>query len=132
MVSFFFASLLGTWVKSSFVVRSRPFVVSPMGSVIAQHYNVSCYDCYPSSFCGVHYGFCNRTALQCIMLCLLLGRIAYFSDGLKPPTSNNLLELWFHLEHHPRNSKCLGSPPFFSAIKRPWMEGVQNHPILRG
>ena len=38
--------LLGTWVKSSFVVRSRPFVVSTMGSVTAQHYNVSFYACY--------------------------------------------------------------------------------------
>ena len=36
----------GTWVKSSFVVRSRPFVVSTMGSVTAQHCNVSCYASY--------------------------------------------------------------------------------------
>ena len=36
-----FCSLLGTWVNSSFVVRSRPFVVSTVGSVTAQHYNVS-------------------------------------------------------------------------------------------
>ena len=38
--------LLGTWVKSSFVVRSRPFVVSTMGSVTAEHYDISCYACY--------------------------------------------------------------------------------------
>ena len=41
-----FFPLLGTWVKSSFVVRSRPFVVSTMGSVTAQHYNISFYACY--------------------------------------------------------------------------------------
>ena len=39
-------TLLGTWVKSSFVVRSRPFVVSTMGSVAAQHYDISFYACY--------------------------------------------------------------------------------------
>ena len=38
--------LLGTWVKSSSVVRSRPFVVSTMGSVPAQHHNASLYACY--------------------------------------------------------------------------------------
>ncbi len=39
------------------------FVVSNMGSVTAQHYSVSFYACYRSSFCGVHRGFCNRRAL---------------------------------------------------------------------
>ena len=38
--------LLGTWVKSSSVVRSRPFVVSTMGSETAQHHNASLYPCY--------------------------------------------------------------------------------------
>ena len=53
MLVFFFLTfcygkspLLGTWVKSSFVVRSRPFVVSTMGSVTAQHYDISFYACY--------------------------------------------------------------------------------------
>ena len=37
-------NVLGTWVESSFVVRSRPFVVSTMGSVTTRHYNVSSYN----------------------------------------------------------------------------------------
>ncbi len=44
------------------LVTDRPFVVSTMGSATAQHYNVSFFACYRSSFCGVHNGFCNRTA----------------------------------------------------------------------
>ena len=47
--------VLGTWVKSSFVVRSRPFVVSPMDSAL--YCIVLCL--WPQALsiysCGVHY-----------------------------------------------------------------------------
>ena len=53
-----FVQVLGTWIKSSFVVRSRPFVVSTMGFV-------SCFACYRSSFCGVN-SFVSRNATACV------------------------------------------------------------------
>ena len=49
---------LGTWVKSSFVVRSRPFVVSPMGSALKCIILCLLPQALPTDFCGVNYGFC--------------------------------------------------------------------------
>ena len=57
--------ILGTWVKSSLVVRSRPFVVSTMGSVTAQHCIISFYACY-------HKLYLHETHRDTVMLMFVL------------------------------------------------------------
>ena len=64
---------LGTWVKSSFVVRSRPFVVSPMGSAL----KCIIFMLVTTSF-TYRLLWCKLWVLhKCIILCLLPQSFTY-------------------------------------------------------